>query len=55
MVIFIITNVNAGKHKQTRFSKALLLGLAIACNFGGMMTPISSVQNVLAVSALEQV
>eukprot|EP01041_Mallomonas_annulata_P008599 gene8599-17737_t len=32
----------------------LLLGLAIACNFGGMMTPISSLQNVLAVSYLEQ-
>jgi len=38
-----------------RFSKALLLGLAFACNFGGMMTPISSLQNVLAVSYLEQV
>jgi len=36
-----------------RFSKALLIGLAFACNFGGMMTPISSLQNVLAVSSLE--
>ena len=39
---------------DSRFSKALLLGLAFACNFGGMMTPISSLQNVLAVSYLEQ-
>ncbi|RYH02443.1 hypothetical protein EON65_47960, partial [archaeon] len=37
----------------SRFSKCLLLGLAYACNFGGMMTPISSVQNVLAVAHLE--
>eukprot|EP01038_Epipyxis_sp_PR26KG_P009656 gene9656-12998_t len=39
---------------DSRFSKALLLGLAYACNFGGMMTPISSLQNVLAVTYLEQ-
>jgi phosphate transporter len=56
-----------------RFSKSLLLGLAFACNFGGMllsadllycaylirilgmMTPISSLQNALATSHLEQV
>jgi phosphate transporter len=40
---------------ESRFSKALLLGLAFSCNFGGMMTPISSLQNALAVSYLEQV
>eukprot|EP01034_Spumella_vulgaris_P023241 gene23241-29445_t len=39
---------------DSRFSKTLLLGLAYACNFGGMMTPISSLQNVLAVSYLQQ-
>lgn len=33
----------------------MLLGLAYACNYGGMMTPISSMQNVLAVSYLQQV
>jgi len=37
---------------NTRFSKCLLLGLAFSCNFGGMMSPISSLQNVLAVSYL---
>ena len=35
-----------------RFSRCLLLGLAISCNFGGMMTPISSMQNALAVNYL---
>lgn len=40
---------------DSRFSQCLLLGLAFACNFGGMMTPISSLQNALAVSYLEQV
>jgi hypothetical protein len=38
-----------------RFSQCLLLGLAFACNFGGMTTPIASLQNALAVSYLEQV
>ena len=32
-----------------------MLGVAISCNFGGMMTPISSLQNALAVSNLEKV
>ncbi|CAN0468017.1 unnamed protein product, partial [Hapterophycus canaliculatus] len=36
-----------------RFAKTLLLGLAFACNFGGMITPISSMQNVVARQALE--
>ena len=39
---------------ESRFSRSLLLGLAFSCNFGGMMTPISSLQNALAVSYLEQ-
>lgn len=39
---------------DSKFSKALLIALAFGCNFGGMMTPISSLQNVLAVSYLEQ-
>jgi di/tricarboxylate transporter len=37
------------------YTKSLLLGVAISCNFGGMMTPISSLQNALAVSNLEKV
>ncbi len=39
---------------SAQYTKALILGLAFACNFGGMMTPIASLQNVLAVSSLEQ-
>lgn len=38
---------------DSQYTKTLLLGLAFACNFGGMMTPIASVNNVLAVSSLE--
>eukprot|EP00941_MAST-03F_sp_MAST-3F-sp1_P002607 g2607.t1 len=38
---------------SSKFARGLLLGIAIACNFGGMMTPISSLQNILAVAALE--
>lgn len=36
------------------YVKTLLIGLAFACNLGGMMTPISSLQNTLAVSYLEK-
>eukprot|EP00759_Apiculatamorpha_spiralis_P023343 PhF_6_TR27151/c0_g2_i2/m.39670/K14430/PHO87_91; phosphate transporter len=32
--------------------QAILLGLAISCNFGGMMTPISSPQNAVALQVL---
>jgi phosphate transporter len=35
-----------------RYSKALLLGLAFSCNLGGMLTPISSPQNAVALEAL---
>jgi phosphate transporter len=41
--------------KDSRFTKGLLLGLAYACNFGGMTTPIASLQNALAVSQLTEV
>ncbi|CAN0303863.1 unnamed protein product, partial [Phaeothamnion confervicola] len=34
-------------HPDSGFAKTLLLGLAFACNFGGMVTPISSLQNVV--------
>ena len=40
---------------DSRFSKALLLGMAFACNFGGMLTPISSLQNVLAITHLASI
>lgn len=37
---------------DSRYSRAMLLGLAFACNIGGMMTPISSPQNVAALQTL---
>lgn len=40
--------------KDSAYVKTLLIGLAFACNLGGMMTPISSLQNTLAVSYLEK-
>jgi phosphate transporter len=36
------------------YSRSLLLGLAFACNIGGMMSPISSPQNAIALGYLEQ-
>lgn len=38
----------------SRFSKTLLIGLAFACNFGGMVTPIASMQNVVCSETLER-
>jgi len=40
---------------DSRFSRALLLGLAFSCNLGGMITPIASPQNAIALVALQQV
>jgi len=39
---------------DSRYARALLLGLAFSCNIGGMMTPISSPQNVAAMAILRQ-
>mmetsp|Transcript_69560 Transcript_69560/g.175641 ORF Transcript_69560/g.175641 Transcript_69560/m.175641 type:complete len:698 (+) Transcript_69560:51-2144(+) len=39
---------------DSRYSRALLLGLAFSCNIGGMATPISSPQNVAALTILRQ-
>jgi len=40
---------------RCRYSKAVVLGLAFACNLGGMLPPISSPQNAGAVEALSRV
>lgn len=39
---------------DSKYVKTLLIGLAFACNFGGMMTPIASLQNTLASQYLEE-
>ena len=49
----IVTPIVRDLPRDSKYSKAILLGLAYSCNFGGMMTPISSLQNALAVSVLE--
>jgi phosphate transporter len=36
------------------YARSLLLGLAISCNIGGMMSPISSPQNAIALGYLQQ-
>mmetsp|Transcript_33901 Transcript_33901/g.79279 ORF Transcript_33901/g.79279 Transcript_33901/m.79279 type:complete len:721 (+) Transcript_33901:129-2291(+) len=40
------------KPGNENYAKALLLGLAFSCNVGGMMTPISSPQNVASIQTL---
>lgn len=39
----------------SNYARALLLGLAFSCNLGGMLTPISSPQNAVALEALSTV
>lgn len=39
----------------SRYGKALTLGLAFSCNLGGMLTPIASPQNAVALQALSNV
>eukprot|EP00940_MAST-03C_sp_MAST-3C-sp2_P003423 g3423.t1 len=40
---------------RSSYVKSLLLGISFACNFGGMVAPISSVQNILAFQALARI
>ena len=35
-----------------QYARAVLLGIAFSCNLGGMMTPIASMQNMLAMQQL---
>jgi phosphate transporter len=51
----ILTPIIQDLPQKCRFTKGLLLGLAFACNFGGMSTPISSLQNALAVGQLQAI
>jgi phosphate transporter len=37
---------------DSAFVRSLLLGVAFACNIGGMMTPIASMQNIIAVQEM---
>ena len=41
--------------ETSAFARALLLGLALACNVGGMLSPIASMQNIISVQALAPV
>lgn len=37
-------------NRNSLYAKAMLLGLAFACNIGGMLTPVSSPQNAVVVN-----
>mmetsp|Transcript_2263 Transcript_2263/g.3141 ORF Transcript_2263/g.3141 Transcript_2263/m.3141 type:complete len:781 (-) Transcript_2263:172-2514(-) len=53
LCISFITPILRDLPVGSAYAKFILLGLAFACNFGGMMTPISSMQNALSVNALQ--
>ena len=50
LVAAVLEPVIADFSAECRFARALLLGLAFSCNIGGMMSPISSLQNALCIS-----
>lgn len=39
--------------KGSRFNKALIMGIALASNIGGMASPIASPQNMIAIGSME--
>jgi len=56
--VLLLTVVTPLLHEgptDSRFARALLLGLAFSCNLGGMLTPIASPQNAIALVSLQQV
>ena len=54
LLLPIVHDFGSGSSDDRVYAKALLLGLAFACNIGGMMSPISSPQNAVALGFLEQ-
>ena len=52
LCISVISPIISDFGSDSMFVKALLLGVAFACNFGGMMTPISSLQNIIAIEQM---
>lgn len=53
LLLSVVTPVLHELPSSCSYSRALLLGLAFSCNLGGMLTPISSPQNAVALEALE--
>ena len=54
LLLPIVHDFGSGSSDDRVYAKALLLGLAFSCNIGGMMSPISSPQNAVALGFLEQ-
>lgn len=52
LCVSVVEPVLAKLDETSGLAKALLLGLAFACNAGGMLSPIASMQNIISVQAL---
>ncbi|KAI5955837.1 PHO91 [Candida jiufengensis] len=53
MCLSLITPLIRTLPKGSQFIKALILGIALASNIGGMASPIASPQNMIAIGAME--
>ena len=51
--VFIDSTINQNFTKGSRFINALIMGIALASNVGGMASPIASPQNMIAIGAME--
>jgi len=52
LLVFLVLPILQEIDRETKFPQTVLLGIAIACNIGGMTTPIASPQNAAALTAL---
>eukprot|EP00741_Cyanophora_paradoxa_P022498 tig00021464_g21724.t1 len=55
LCVSLIQPILSDLPRKSPYLKALLLGIAYACNIGGMVTPIASPQNAVALQALSAV
>lgn len=53
MCLSLITPLTRTLPKGSQFINALILGIALASNVGGMASPIASPQNIIAIGAIE--
>lgn len=53
LLVFLVTPM-LREVRDTRFCKCIALGISMSCNIGGMMTPIASPQNAVALQALSR-
>lgn len=55
LCVAFLTPIMTDFPRESRFNKALMIGLAFGANIGGMASPIASLQNIVAVAQLSKI